>query len=223
MIRLVQSSQGIALEKQDALLLTPKKNTLLLPNIRIAEAVARELSDGNPYTPRNKPLTAIAYTAIDVVANERASLIEALLAYAETDLLCCRAENPKLLALEEEYWQPVIAFVQHRYECHVEVMQGMMPLDQPAHTLERFYAALEAMSDMALSAVSVLVQLYGSLLLALAVWEEGIEASDAFTLSRLEEDFQTEQWGADPLMIERTEILRKEAEAAGMFLEFVRQ
>jgi chaperone required for assembly of F1-ATPase len=53
------------------------------------------------------------------------------------------------------------------------------------------------MEPFALAAFHDLVALSGSLVLALAVIEERLEPQEAWRLSRLDEDWQIEQWGDD--------------------------
>ncbi len=203
-------------------LLTPKKQPLSLSTRALAESIAMEWE--NPkYTPKTHPLSSIAFTAIDVVHPERAAMEAAMLAYAETDLLCYRSENADLRALEDAQWGKAIEWIQKRYECRVEVTTGIIPVEQPPLTTQRFTAALAALSDMELSALSVLVQAMGSLLLGLMVYGGGAPAEEAFALSRLDEDFQSARWGVDELAAKRAEELKKDTQWAGTFLELLRQ
>ncbi len=220
---LIPYQSGFILERDGKPMLTPKKQPVVLPTRALAEAMAREWEDGKKYTPQAKPLTALAYTAIDMVAKERDNLITALLAYAETDLMCYRAEEGPLRARQDEAWDPVIAWTRHRYECSMQVTGGLTPVEQPELALTRFRAALAAMSDMELAGVSSLTQTFGSLLLALMVYGEGMEAEKAFSLSRVDDDFQAERWGVDAIAEARAEALKQEANAAAEFLRLVRQ
>ena len=58
-------------QKGDVPMLTPRKQPLVLPSKKLAEALTREITGQKSYSPRNQPLTAIAYAAIDVVQNHR--------------------------------------------------------------------------------------------------------------------------------------------------------
>jgi chaperone required for assembly of F1-ATPase len=72
-----------------------------------------------------------------------------------------------------------------------------MPVTQAEADLDRLREPMEAMDDFTLSAFHDLVVLSGSLVLALAVAEGRLSAEEAWRLSRLDEDFQIEQWGED--------------------------
>src|SRR5260370_13301496 len=53
------------------------------------------------------PLTRLAGTAEERIASDPTPTIEALAKYAETDLLCCRAEGPEaLMRRQARGWQP---------------------------------------------------------------------------------------------------------------------
>ncbi len=55
------------------------------------------------------------------------------------------------------------------------------------------------------------------------VYGEGMEAEKAFSLSRVDDDFQAERWGVDAIAEARAEALKQEANAAAEFLRLVRQ
>ena len=54
--------------------------------------------------------------------------------------------------------------------------------------------------------------------IALAVSEGHISAADAFEAAQLDELFQIERWGADPIAIQRHDGIRRDLEAAARFL-----
>ena len=68
---------------------------------------------------------------------------------------------------------------------------------QDAAALDRLRDALDAFDDFALAAAHDLISLSGSLVLALAVTRDVLTAEQAWRLSRIDEDWQIEQWGAD--------------------------
>jgi chaperone required for assembly of F1-ATPase len=72
-----------------------------------------------------------------------------------------------------------------------------MPVMQAEGDLQRLREPLEAMDDFELTAFHDLVVLSGSLVLALAVAQGRLSAEEAWRLSRVDEDFQIEEWGED--------------------------
>jgi chaperone required for assembly of F1-ATPase len=75
-----------------------------------------------------------------------------------------------------------------------------------------------AHSDLALSALYNLTHVAGSLVIALAVSEGRLSAADAFSTGQLDELFQIERWGADPIATQRHEGIQRDLEAGARFL-----
>lgn len=201
--------------------LSPRKHPFLLPTEALAQAVGGEWKGRKRFDSKIMPLTAIAFTALDVVAENRGKMVEAMLAYAETDLLLYRSETPELLRRQQEAWDPVLAWADARYEISVKVTQGVMPVEQARHTLNVLRRAVEALDDFALAAFSVLTRGFGSCLLALAVSEGQLESRDAFALSRVDEDYQAELWGEDSVMLGRAREIERDVCAAAEFLRLL--
>jgi chaperone required for assembly of F1-ATPase len=72
-----------------------------------------------------------------------------------------------------------------------------MPERQPATSLAALAAAVAAEEAFGLVALHDLVALSGSLVLGLAVRHGALDPAEAWTLSRLDETWQAEQWGLD--------------------------
>jgi len=236
---------GFAVCADGKVMQTPDKQALLLPTRALAEAIAAEwnsstrrgeagrgaLSEGisqkspHPNLPpkgegtKAKPLTALAYTAIDRIAPQPGNIIEALLVYIDTDTLSYRATgSEKLAAQQEAQWSPVLAWAKKTYGVTWEVTSGVMPLEQPAALTEILSARLAKLDAMRLSACCLLASGFSSLVLMLAVLENYLSAEEAFRLSRLEEESQAEQWGRDVEADIRTARLHDEIMAVKHFL-----
>jgi chaperone required for assembly of F1-ATPase len=72
-----------------------------------------------------------------------------------------------------------------------------MPVAQAEGDLARLREPVEEMDAFTLAAFHDLVALSGSLVLALAVAQGRLSAEEAWQLSRLDEDYQIEEWGED--------------------------
>jgi chaperone required for assembly of F1-ATPase len=75
-----------------------------------------------------------------------------------------------------------------------------------------------AHTDLALSALYNLTHISGSLVIALALSEGQLSAEDAFAAAQLDELFQIERWGEDPIATERHRGIRRDIEAGTRFL-----
>ena len=89
---------------------------------------------------------------------------------------------------------------------------------QPKATVERLSAAVAALDPFRLAALSPVVTITGSLVLALALLEGAADTNAIWTAAHVDEDFQAEQWGEDYLALEAREAKRREFDAAVRFL-----
>jgi len=195
----VAVEDGFTVELEGRRVKTPAKRLLTLPTRAMADAVAAEWqAQEKQIDPRTMPVTKTANAAIDKVAVQKAEVVDMLAAYGDSDLLCYRAERPaELIARQASEWDPLLAWAEERHGARLVTATGVMPVAQDAAALERLAAPVFAMEPFALAAFHDLVALSGSLVLALAVIEERLEPQEAWRLSRLDEDWQIEQWGDD--------------------------
>lgn len=178
---------------------TPAKAALLLPSQALAEAVAAEWdAQEERIDPRAMPATRTANSAIDKLALQREEVAEMLASYGGSDMLCYRAETPAELATRQAAeWDPLLDWAETAYGARLRPTAGIMPVTQDAAALERLAAPVREMEPFALAAFHDLVALSGSLVLALAVIADRLDPEEAWRLSRIDEEWQIEQWGED--------------------------
>ncbi|WP_428968695.1 ATP12 family chaperone protein [Sphingomonas sp. Xoc002] len=200
---------------------TPGRVPLALPTPALAEAVAGEWrSVEETVDPRAMPLTGLANAAIDRIGTDPAPFVDGLARYAESDLLCYRADSPpELVARQDAVWNPLLDWARDRYDVHFTLVTGIMHRPQPSATVERLAQAVAALDPFRLAALSPVVTITGSLVLALALLEDAADADTIWTAAHVDEDFQAEQWGEDYLAVEAREAKRREFDAAVRFLK----
>jgi chaperone required for assembly of F1-ATPase len=136
--------------------------------------------------------------AVDIVGHEREAAIRSLLAYAETDTLCYRAEDGEALHDHQmEVWEPLLAAAEHRWDVHFERIGGVIHRSQPATTIARMEAVLAALDDFTLAALRPLASLAASLTIGLAALAPDADVQSLWDAANLEEDWQAELWGKD--------------------------
>ena len=199
---------------------TPARNGLMLPTSALAEAVADEwraqVSDIDTHA---MPLTRLANTAIDQIATLRAEVIEQTLEYGHSDLLCYRAEDPMALTARQQHeWRPLLDWAAERFGLKLQTAIGIMHITQPPESFTSARAFLDSQSDFALAAAHSATSLLGSLVLALALLDGRLDAEAAFRLSRVDEEFQAEQWGRDAEADLRADAHARELGAIARFL-----
>ncbi len=199
---------------------TPARAPLLAPSPALAEAIAGEWrAVGETIDPRTMPLTGFTNAAIDRVGADPASFAATLSSYAETDVLCYRAENPpELAARQADVWDPMLDWARHRYDVAFTVTAGIVHAAQPPETVARLSAAVAARTPFELAALSPLVTISGSLVAGLMIAERAIEADAAFDATHLDEIWQAELWGEDYLATENRTARRADFCAAARYL-----
>ena len=203
---------------------SPAKAPLVFAGEPLARGVAAEWeAQGDAIEPRTMPLMQLASTAVDLVGKGRAAIVDGVAAYAETDLLCYRAEHPQaLVERQAQSWQPLLDWATLRYDAPLHVNVGLMPKPQPPEALRALRRAVEAFDDWTLSALQTATGACGSVIVALALIEGRVGAEEAFAVSQLDETFQIEAWGEDPEAARRRAGLRDDILACRRFVDLLR-
>ena len=165
------------------------------------------------------PLTRLACTALDLVPERRADIVSEVAAYAETDLVCYRTEEPPALAQRQTAaWQPLVAWAAERYGAHLAVTTSLTPLAQPPEAVEALRAAVAASNDFMLAGLSFTTRSFGSVVIALALREARLDAKAAADASLIDERYQLECWGEDAELADRcARVVRDAADAERLF------
>ncbi len=218
---------------------TPMRKTLALPNAKLAEAVAANgRRRARTIEPPTMLLTAIANTAIDRIATARDDMVAGLVHYAESDMLCYRADGPADLAVRQAtIWQAILDWAAVDLGATLQVTVGVVPITQSSAALAKLRNVLRAYDDFRLAALSTAVSAMGSLILGpyddfrlaalstavsamgslilgLALAEGALSAAEAFAAAQLDETYQNEFWGEDAEALTRRDNLRSDIEAA---------
>jgi len=211
---------GVAILLDGRPVKTPARASLAVPTEELAEAIVAEWNaQGEEIDPRTMPLTGLANAAIDRVAPDPRAFAAGLARYGESDLLCYRADAPQpLVERQAEAWDPLLAWARRRFDVDFETVAGIMHRPQPPATVDRLAGAVASREPFRLAALSPLVTISGSLVIALALAEGEIGLGEAWAAATLEEAWQAEKWGEDALAVAALEARRREFEAAYLFL-----
>lgn len=191
---------------------TPGKQALLVPTEHMAQRVAAEWdAQQDTIDPTAMPWTRSANAAIEKVSAQRQEVVEHLAGYAETDLVCYRADGPVgLVNRQAETWDPLLSWVTESFGARLVVTSGVMPIAQSATDVARLTSIMREMSIFQLTGFHDLVALSGSFVLASAAAEKLEPPEKLWTASRIDEAWQIEQWGEDEEAAEQAET-RKSA------------
>lgn len=194
---------------------TPARADLKVTSKALADAIAKEwASQGDMVDVPSLHLTRLVNVAIDRTPIERGSMVEEVARYCETDLTCFLAETPpELRDRQIVAWRPVREQVGKALGIVLmEAPGGVLHMPQPPASLQAALAHAGALDDFRLTALLYGMGLFGSAILALAVEQGMLAASDAYEHSVLDEVWQAEKWGADPENEARLASQRAEAD-----------
>lgn len=204
---------------------TPAKALLLLPTEAAAELVAQEFAaQGENIDPATMPVYRLVNTAIDGVAADPQAVLEDVLRFASSDLLCYRAGDPeRLVANQAEAWDPVIDWARASLGARLFLAEGVMHVEQPREAIAAIGVHLAQRAEpLRLSALHLMTTLMGSALLALAVDFGEIDAETAWKAAHVDEDWQIEHWGEDAEAMARRAARKRDMMGAVRLLEALR-
>ena len=196
------------------------------------EPLARAIADewqtagggkGGDVSFADTPLTRLAGTAGQRIAPDPAPTIDAIASYAESDMLCYRAETPeKLVARQMRAWQPWLDWAALTYDAPLRVGSGIAFVKQHRSSVAALRTAVAALDVPALAALGIVVPALGSLVLGLAMAEGRLDAASAHELGALDELFQAEAWGEDAEAAARRAAIATDVAVAARFLQLTR-
>jgi chaperone required for assembly of F1-ATPase len=210
---------GFAVTLDGRTVKTPAGRQLVLPTRALAEAVASEWNaQGETIEPASLPLTKLANTAIDGVADRTAEVADEILKYAATDLVCYRAAYPEELAAKQaKAWDPILSWAAERHRAPFFAGTGIVTIAQPPASLEALRSAVAPLSPFKLAALHVMTALTGSALIALAHMDRHLDVDAAWAAAHTDETWQAQQWGEDFEAAGRLKTRRAEFENASRF------
>ncbi|WP_439502183.1 ATP12 family chaperone protein [Aminobacter ciceronei] len=226
--RFYQAAAIAAFEEGHAVLLdgksvrTPGRALLALPTAAAAQLVADEfVAQVEVIDPFTMPVLRLVNTAIDGVATDPQAVLEDILRFSSSDLLCYRADSPeKLVERQAEAWDPVLDWVRASLGARFVLAEGVMHVEQPREAIAALGVHLSQRTEpMKLAALHVMTTLTGSALLALAVETGELTVEEAWAAAHVDEDWQIEHWGQDSEAVARRATRKRDMLAAVALLE----
>lgn len=209
---IAQTDDGFTVTLDGRNVRTPAKSLLVLPTQALAKAIAAEwAAQEGQVDPGTMPVTRMSNSAIDKVTPQHAEVARLLADYADSDLLCYRAEDPEaLVARQAAAWDPYLDWAAEALGARLVPLQGVMHAPQDPAALARLHELTCAFDPFELAAFHDLVALTGSLVLGFAAADDVGAAEAIWAASRIDEHWQIEQWGADE-EAEAVAALKKQA------------
>lgn len=195
----VEVEGGFTIELDGRGVKTPAKQAMRVPTHAMASAIATEWdAQVDVINPNTMPVTKTANAAIDKVTVQHGEVAEMLAAYGDSDLLCYRAEAPEeLIERQNKQWNPMLDWAAEKLNARLHPRTGVIHAPQASAAVEALSIRTHALDSYELAAFHDLVSLSGSLVLGFAAALGARPADELWTISRLDELWQEEQWGKD--------------------------
>lgn len=216
---------GYAVHLDDRPVQTPAGKPLILPSRPLAEAIVEEWrAQGERIAPATMPMMQFANSVIDRIAPDPTPIVDQLVAYAETDLLCHWAEGPEeLVARQRLHWQPVLDWAATELGAPLRPVAGIMAQRQPETAVASLRTAVAGLGPFELGALNVLTTGTGSLVIGLAVIRGHLGLEAAWQAAQVDEAYQVGKWGEDAEAAARRAAVRADLAAAVRFLRLTAQ
>lgn len=210
---------GIAIRLDGRAVRSPARRLLEVPTRALAAAIAAEWNAQQEVVdPAKMPLTRLANSIIDGVAAAPQAVAAEIERYFGSDLLVYRATSPQeFVARQREAWDPVLDWARATLQADFILTEGITHVAQPAAALAAAARALPC-DPWRLGALSVITALTGSALIAIAVLHGRLSPETAWAAAHVDEDWNMERWGADPLALARRANRFAEMQAAARVL-----
>ncbi len=180
---------------------TPLKKNLETQHQSIAKLIQGEWERQNEKVePDSMPIMQILSTRIDKVDPERGKIVNQIMGYCDTDLLCYPAIEPEALATKQRaLWQPYIDYINDKFDVTFQITTNIRALTQDDDIHDKIFAYLNDQDNDHLTLIRLVTELTGSLILAIAFVEKHISATEVFEAYQFEELYRIDLYeGIDP-------------------------
>ncbi len=227
-VQLVPHDGGFAVHLDGRSVRLPGKTVLCVPSRALAEALVAEWQAAGQtaegyFTPDDLPLTGIAGSMLERIPQARDGVVQSLLAYANSDLICYRdGAGGKLAQQQATLWDPWLAWLDKTYGATFRTTLGVMPICQSDQALQALGTVMESMTDAQLAVLGVAVPALGSLVLGLALLG-GAPVEELVACATVDERQQMAVWGQDTEVTDRIARMQMELETAARFEALMHQ
>jgi chaperone required for assembly of F1-ATPase len=196
---------------------TPAQRTLSLPTRAAADLIAAEFTAmTDVIDPSRMPVTRLANSALDGVAQRMQEVKDEIAAYAASDLVCFRAGSPtELVQRQSASWDPVINWAKTTLGARFILAEGVIHVSQEPTALAAVRESIERVTDpCSLAALNVLTTISGSALIALMLTHGGLPLEEAWSAATVDERWNADLWGEDAEAAEKLQQRKSDFSAA---------
>lgn len=203
---------------------TPEGNSFEVPTLALARAIEEEWEkDPSPHYAQ-KPLTSLAATTLDRIAEARESYITYIVQSVPRDVILFWSPEPAaLVKLQEKEWQPLIQ--------KINLALGLKLISTPLLSLpaldrsdeEKIRTFLYHLTTFQLSGFVHLLTLTSSFAISYLLFKDELKPDVAWNLAHLHEHEQQRVWGKDAEAVAHEKAAKEEFLETLRYLALVRE
>ena len=219
-VSISNESSGYWIRLDDKPIRSPRNEIIECTNKELATRLAEEWEKQDEFIDYiTMPITRILNVAVDGVSDNITAVIDTVCSYASSDMICYRANGPKeLVARQQQYWDPILHWLQQSFGLVFEVTTGILPVEQSAESIQKVKNLLQDYGSIQLAALHTVTTLGGSILLALALEKKAFEPEIIWQAINLDEDWNIEHWGQDAEALRTRKFKQQDFDAAVLIL-----
>lgn len=203
---------------------TPEGNPFEVPTLALARAIEEEWEkDPSPHYAQ-KPLTSLAATTLDRVAEARESYITYIVQSVTQDVILFWESEPAfLMKLQEKEWQPLITQINDSLGLKLKATTSLSIPALGSHEEEKVRAFLYHLTTFQLSGFVHLLTLTSSFISSYFLFRDELTAKKVWDLAHLHEHEQKRIWGQDEEAQNREKASHEELLETLRYLALVRE
>lgn len=203
---------------------TPEGNLFEVPTLALARAIEEEWeNDPSPHYGQ-KPLTSLAATTLDRIAEARESYISYIVQSVPRDVILFWSPEPEtLMKLQEKEWQPLIQKINQALGLKLEStpLLSVPALSPPEE--EKVRTFLYHLTTFQLSGFVHLLTLTSSFAISYLLFKDELKPDAAWDLAHLHEHEQQRMWGKDMEAVAHEKAAKEEFLETLRYLALVRE
>ena len=205
MIKVIKRKNYYYFLKNNKILKTTFDNSIKVNNEKAAIELSKYLSSCLKSKKKVKKFfLRILFFSYDLDKNSKANLVDKILSYLSTDLVCYRAEkNSELETIQKKLWDPLIIFVENKYKLIFKTTNGIIPIQQESGNKKKLLKILKKLNRHDLTSFYYITNFSNSNIITLNFLANNINFKEAWKLLSLEEAFSLKKWGQDKEAIEK--------------------
>jgi len=199
MIKVIKKGKYYFFFKSNGVIKTYANNKIKVADVIVAKQLAKYMSVC--FKSKNKEKSfflRVLFFSFDLDKSSKSDIIDKILFFLSTDLLCYRAKkNSELESMQKKLWDPLISFVEDKYKLIFNTTNGVVPITHKGTNKGRLCKILKKLNKLELTIYYYIINISNSNIIALNFLANNINSKHVWKCLSLEEDYNLKKWGQD--------------------------